>query len=144
LRSVPAGLGPAERVRLATRSAALGADDDGLFVTVFHARLDLASGRLRYVDAGHGHCAIRHPDGELVRLAERSLPVGIADDEPLSEGAVSLAPGDALVVFSDGLVEHDERTPDLAELVPALAGGAGAADMVARLMERTPARPEDD
>src|SRR5205823_2782322 len=59
LRAAPAHLGPAARARLASGFLALGGEDEGFFVTLFHARLDLASGRLRYVDAGHGHVAIR-------------------------------------------------------------------------------------
>jgi serine phosphatase RsbU (regulator of sigma subunit) len=70
--------------------------------------------------------------------------VGIADDEPLREGSAGLEPGDALLVFSDGLVEDEGRTADLAERAPARAGGAGAARMVGRLLERTPTRPADD
>jgi serine phosphatase RsbU (regulator of sigma subunit) len=52
LRAVAPEAGPAERVRVAARSLGL-ATDDGLFVTLFQARLDLATGVLRYVDAGH-------------------------------------------------------------------------------------------
>jgi hypothetical protein len=50
-------------------------------------------GVLRYVDAGHGDCAIRRPDGALTRLSQRSL-----------------------VVFSDGLVERGEQVLDMGVL----------------------------
>src|SRR5207249_5107094 len=76
LRSAPHQLGPAARVGLASESISHGLTDDGLFVTLFHARLDVRTGVLRYVDAGHGYCVIRRADGEVVPLESKSLPVG--------------------------------------------------------------------
>src|SRR5207237_8891555 len=70
LRSAPVELAPAERLRLASESALMGEDEEGLFVTVFEARLRPSTGELRYVDAGHGYCAIRRASGELVPLGE--------------------------------------------------------------------------
>src|SRR5207247_5902428 len=107
LRQAEPSLGPAGRVRAAADSIAAGMSADGLFVTLFHARLDPAAGLLRYVDAGHGHWAIRRPGGELVHLAGRSLPIGVLDDEAFTESVVRLQPGESLVVYSDGLVEAD-------------------------------------
>jgi serine phosphatase RsbU (regulator of sigma subunit) len=144
LRSAPQPLGPAARVRLAADSLAPGMKDDGLFVTLVQCRLDPATGILCYVDAGHGHCAIRHPDGRLVALPRRSLPVGVQDDAEFHEGAVQLEPGDALILYSDGLVETEERTLDLDELTEAFDASMGAGEIVQRLMERTSVRPPDD
>jgi sigma-B regulation protein RsbU (phosphoserine phosphatase) len=107
-------------------------------------RLDVPSGTLRYVDAGHGYCAVRRPSGELVRLPERSLPIGVRSDEVFHEGVVSLLPGDSLIVYSDGLVETDEHTSDLGDFERELAEAADADEMVGRLMERTPQRHSDD
>src|SRR5262249_43472296 len=56
LRTAPPELGPAAKLALAAGSMTLGMDEDGTFVTVFHARLDPATGVVRYVDAGHGYC----------------------------------------------------------------------------------------
>ena len=51
-------------------SAALTIDlnNAGVFVTAFHARLDMDSGELSYVDAGHGLSIIARADGSSVRL----------------------------------------------------------------------------
>src|SRR5207244_7664363 len=68
LRSAPVELGPAERLRLAAESMALENDEEGLFVTVFLARLRPATGELSDVDAGHGHCALRRRSGERVAM----------------------------------------------------------------------------
>src|SRR5207249_1165871 len=53
LRAASPAVGLAGRVRLAGEFLPWGAEEDGLFVTVFQGRLDLATGVLRYVDAGH-------------------------------------------------------------------------------------------
>ncbi len=142
LRTAPAALSPAERLRLAAGSMPLGTDDDALFVTVFHARLDLETAELRYVDAGHGYCVVRRSGGQFVALPERSLPLGVADD--FQEGVVRLEPGDTLVVHSDGLVEHGDRTTDLRAFAGDLERAADAEGMVRSLVRRMPARQADD
>ncbi len=142
LRSSPPTVGPAARVQKAADSVSLG--DDGLFVTLFHARLDTGSGRLRYVDAGHGYCAIRRASGELVHLSSRSLPLGVRDDEVYYEGTAELAPGDSLIMYSDGLVERDERTADLSDFAHELDESPDAAESVRRLMNWMHGRATDD
>jgi serine phosphatase RsbU (regulator of sigma subunit) len=118
--------------------------DDGLFVTLFHARLDPASGVVRYVDAGHGYCAIRRPSGELVSLQRCSLPLGIRDNQVYHECVARLEPGDALVVYSDGLVETEEGTAHLSDYLAGLSGQASATELMSSLIEKTPATPPDD
>jgi serine phosphatase RsbU (regulator of sigma subunit) len=144
LRAAPTELGPAARVGLAAEFLTLAAEHDGLFVTLFHGRLDLATGVLRYVDAGHGYVVVRRAGGALVRLSERSLPVGIAPEGEFLEGAVQLEPGDALVVHSDGLVETEERMGDLSDYAGDLEEAADAREMVWRLMRRLPSHLQDD
>jgi len=144
LRSAPPELGPAARIRLASGLLHLGMGDDALFVTLFHGRLDLATGTLRYVDAGHGHAAVRRADGRLLRLAERSLPAGIWPEQEFAEGTERLEPGDTLVVHSDGLVERGDRTGDLSDNAGDLAEAVDAGDMVRRLMGHLPGTLQDD
>ena len=84
--------GPAERVRIAASSLGL-ATDDGLFVTLFQARLDLTTGVLRYVDAGHGCWAIRRANGRLEQPRKASLTLLVLSEEGLREGEAKLAPG---------------------------------------------------
>jgi serine phosphatase RsbU (regulator of sigma subunit) len=137
-------LGPAERLRLAAESTALGGDEEGLFVTVFQARLRPATGELRYVDAGHGYCAIRRPNGELVPLNEHSLPVWVMPDEMFTEGRTVLQPGEMLVVYSDGLVELSDQPTSLQAYADDLDGAVEAKEAVAGLLARMPAQLSDD
>ena len=145
LRSADPRLGPAARIRLATDSLALGMEQaDGLFVTLVQARLDLATGVLRYVDAGHGYCAVRRTNGRLVHLNTRSLPVGVDPDETFEEGEELLSPGDSFIVYSDGLVETPLRTTDVVELTCDLGETEPAEQMVRSLMRHMPFPAADD
>lgn len=144
LRSAPVSLGPAERLRLASEVVALGGDEEGLFVTVFQARLEPATGELRYVDAGHGYCAVRSASGALARLPVRSLPVGVKKDEKFREGSLRLQPGEMLLVHSDGLVELGDQPVNLGAYASELDQAVSADDAVSRLLGRMQARPADD
>jgi PAS domain S-box-containing protein len=142
LRAAPGTLSPAARVRLAADSM-VGAEA-GLFATLFHGCLDPSSATLRYVDAGHGYCVLLRRNGELEQLSARSMPVGVLPNQEFHEGTVALDPGDALLVYSDGLVESDERTVQTDELTAGLDDSMHAAEVVRRLIARMPVRLNDD
>jgi len=142
LRAAPADMGPAERVRLAADS--MVGTDSGLFATLFHGCLDPSSGTLRYVDAGHGYCVVLRRDGQLERLPERSIPVGVLIGHEYQEGTMRLEPGDSLLVYSDGLVETDQRTVPAAELTAGIDDSMHAAEVVRRLIARMPPALSDD
>src|SRR5438093_13518852 len=118
--------------------------DSGLFATLFHGCLDPSTGTLRYVDAGHGYCVILRSGGELTNLPERSIPVGVLPDADFTEGTTRLEPGDALLVYSDGLVETDERTIQPPELTAGIDESMHAAEVVRRLIPRLPSNLSDD
>ena len=134
--------GPAERVRLAADS--MVGTDSGLFATLFHGCLDPSSGTLRYVDAGHGYCVILRRDNELERLPERSMPLGVLTGQDFLEGVTHLGPGDSLLVYSDGLVETEDRTVQPQELTAGLDESMHAAEVVRRLIARMPPSLSDD
>src|SRR5205807_4358856 len=75
LRAAGPAPAPGERACVAAEAMALGMETDGLFVTLFHARVDLASGTVRYVDAGHGHWVVRRAGGELFHPGSTSPPL---------------------------------------------------------------------
>jgi CheY-like chemotaxis protein len=82
----------------------------GSFVTLFHAQLDVPTGTMRYVDAGHGQVVLRRATGTTELLRPWGLPIGILSGERYEEGTVQLQPGDVLVIYSDGLTS---ARPDL-------------------------------
>ncbi|MGB8651022.1 MAG: SpoIIE family protein phosphatase, partial [Mycobacteriales bacterium] len=99
--------------------------------TSIYARLDPASGRLTYANAGHLPPALRTPDGEVVFLREgQSVLVGAIPDADRCEASVTLESGSVLVLYTDGLVEDRERDLDdgLALLAESLAAAPDDAD----------------
>lgn len=95
-----------------TIEADLGQSDS--FVTLFHARLDAASGLVSYVDAGHGLALHLPADGGVQRLRSSGPPVGAwMGHWPSTE--LLLAPGDSLVLVSDGVLDAFGDVEALAE-----------------------------
>src|SRR5262249_36184629 len=116
--------------RAAVRSSAAGK-----FVTFFYAELDHARGRLRYVNAGHNFPRLRRASGEVVALAVGGTPLGLFEAVPYEEAELPFLPGDALLLFSDGLSEavdsfnHEYGEERLAELWKAVGHGPAAATL---------------
>lgn len=81
-------------------------NDMCMFVTVFYGVYDPASGKLDYVSAGHPAPLIRRNSGQVERLDQASgAAVGIMEDLHLIAGSDTLAPGEVVLVFTDGLDE---------------------------------------
>jgi hypothetical protein len=81
------------------------------FATLFHGRLDTETGRMDFIDAGHGLVLHLHADGTESILRSVDLPVGL---HPLgidrAAGDLVLEPGDTLVLVSDGALELWDST----------------------------------
>jgi len=102
------------------------------FTTAFFAELDLATHTLTYVNAGHNAPMLLHARAGVERLEAGGLPLGIALDpkgvDHYASGTATLAPGDLLVVFTDGLTEAENAAgEDYGEtrLLDAIAHPAG-------------------
>jgi serine phosphatase RsbU (regulator of sigma subunit) len=76
---------------------------DARFVTVFYAMLS-HDGRLTYCNAGHNPPLVINAKG-LRRLETGGPIVGLFEGAPFEEECVPLAPGDWVIVFSDGVSE---------------------------------------
>ncbi|MEJ2199686.1 MAG: PAS domain S-box protein, partial [Desulfuromonadaceae bacterium] len=96
---------PAAALRQVERSLGQDLDRSESFVTLFHARISLSSGKLTYVDCGHGFVFLFRLDGTVEELLPRGLPLGVPSPEGYREGSVNLSRGDALVLYSDGLID---------------------------------------
>ena len=77
------------------------------YATVFYCILDV-SGLLSYSNAGHCAPFLVSPDGRLRTLNTTSMPVGMLEDAPFQMLQKELAPGDKLVIYSDGLTEAED------------------------------------
>ncbi|MGE3273827.1 MAG: SpoIIE family protein phosphatase [Vicinamibacterales bacterium] len=108
------------------------------YATVFHAVLTPA-GRLTYCNAGHNPPVVVGTGG-VRRLDPTGVPVGLFEEATFADASVNLAPGDVVVVYSDGVTEAldaagaefgDER---LVALVQAHAG-ATARELLDRIVD---------
>jgi phosphoserine phosphatase RsbU/P len=75
------------------------------FVTLFAAELDPSDGTINYINAGHNPPLVGRADGSVEHLASGGFPLGIMPAAEYELGMTSLAPGDALVIYSDGVSE---------------------------------------
>lgn len=75
-----------------------------LFLTAFYAILNPHTNELIYADGGHDWPLWVH-GGECEELAAQSSLLGMFPSIRLEERAIQLAPGDALVMFTDGVTE---------------------------------------
>lgn len=122
-------------------------DSSESFVTLFHAQLDLTSRTLAFVDCGHGFVFLRRLDGRVEELLPRGLPLGVPSEECFEEGIVTFEGGDALVLYSDGLIDAlPEQVLDYGAIAAQLEGASSAVEMVDRLVGMVPQntqRPDD-
>jgi serine phosphatase RsbU (regulator of sigma subunit) len=122
----------------------------GQFATAVLGRLDLVTGRLRWINAGH-------PEPLIVRGSSLvqpphcppSRPLGLQQSQPLV-CETRLEPGDRLLLYTDGIIEA--RSPDgeffgerrLADFISAAAAaGDPPPETVRRLMRRVLAHQAD-
>jgi len=77
------------------------------FTTAFLSEYDPINRTLHYINAGHNNPILRRRNGMIERLDIGGLPLGILPDAAYQAASVELAPGDWLVVFTDGVVEAE-------------------------------------
>ena len=77
---------------------------DGKFITMLYVTVDGRDGELTCASAGHPPPRVVR-GGEVVPLGVRGLALGIAPGQAYEAEQVQLAPGDAAVLFTDGLIE---------------------------------------
>jgi phosphoserine phosphatase RsbU/P len=109
------------------------------FTTAFFAEYDTTNRVFTYINAGHNNPILRRTNGSIERLDAGGLPLGIQADATYQSASVTLAPGDWLVIFTDGLVEAENaRQEEYGEyrLLNAISAGAATApaEMLNRLM----------
>jgi len=79
--------------------------DSNRFATFFLALYDDRARRLRYTNAGHNEPLLVRADGTVEKLSVGGTVLGAFEWVRYEEAATPLAPGDLLLVFSDGLSE---------------------------------------
>jgi len=75
------------------------------FTTAVLGEYNPVSRRLTYVNAGHNSPILRRANGAIETLEVGGLPLGIQTGEAYETASLELKPGDALIFFTDGVVE---------------------------------------
>ncbi|MFD7105083.1 SpoIIE family protein phosphatase [Streptomyces celluloflavus] len=136
---------------MARASAFLHELDPDRFATCTYAEVDLGTGTARLVRAGHLDPLLRYAGGACRRLpVAGGLPLGLSAaftrlDHPVT--TVHLAPGDTLLLCTDGLVERPGTDLDdaMRELAGRVADGPRDVHQLAdRLCESAAERPTED
>jgi sigma-B regulation protein RsbU (phosphoserine phosphatase) len=81
------------------------------YLTLFIAVLE-ASGRLRYVNAGHNTQYLLRVAGGLERLESSGRPLGLLPGGGYEQRCLDVHEGDSLFLFTDGLVEAENEAGD--------------------------------
>jgi PAS domain S-box-containing protein len=150
----------AMRERLPSRSlrllneALLRQREDRRFCTVAYAYLEPHDGGIRVGVASGGHPLpmLVRPDGTVEAVGEPGTLLGVLPDPNLEDRSLTLSPGDALVFYTDGVIEGRGAQVQLDEdgLCELLAecAGAGADAIAARVEDAAVSaqagRPRDD
>jgi len=112
------------------------------FTTAFLAELDTTTRELVYVNAGHNPPLLRRAAGDIDRLQEGGLPLGIQEETHHDSGNTRLNIGDRLVIFTDGVIEAEDeqgdeygeaRLLDLLQTTRAASADEGMMDLMASL-----------
>src|SRR6202167_5511421 len=99
------------------------------FTTAFLAEYDPARRVFHYINAGHNNPVLRRSNGAIERLDVGGLPLGIQPEAKYESASLTLAPGDWLIIFTDGLVDAENaRQEEFGEtrLLSALEAGVSA------------------
>jgi phosphoserine phosphatase RsbU/P len=111
--------------------------EHGKYATMFYSKLDSA-GRLSYSNAGHCPPLLVRKSGQIETLEATSLPVGLVPGSSFGLRYQDLAPGDRLVLYTDGVTEAQNDAGEffgrkrLRDAVQS-AGRAGCAEMYAAI-----------
>lgn len=113
------GLGLSDQARQACAHIAAHADADQ-FVTALLGRIDLQTGSLELVNAGHMNPLLVR-DGQVSEIPlDAGLVLGISTDEAYAVQRFQLQPGDRLALVTDGMSERDAAEAEIEQLLGTL------------------------
>jgi sigma-B regulation protein RsbU (phosphoserine phosphatase) len=102
------------------------------YFTLAYAEVDMVTGNLALVQAGHPHPVILRQSGQIDVIGVGGLPIGLIADAGYETVMAQLFPGDRLILVSDGITE-----------CPSPGGEELGQEGFLRLLERLQALPSD-
>jgi anti-sigma regulatory factor (Ser/Thr protein kinase) len=128
-------------------NAYVRSDEEREMATIAYLVLDTGTGRLDYSLAGHPPPLVLR-DGAEPRFLEagRSAPVGVVVGGRFEEASDALAPGDSLLLYTDGLVERRDEAIEtsIARMAAAAATEASSPEALCDLLTGQAGTPDDD
>ena len=98
-------------------------NDESMFVTVWLAILDIATGELTYADAGHERIVLyQNGEWKIIPKAYRGMVLGMVSSEDIAglpdnrryhNQTIMLAPGDVLLEYTDGVTEATREDSEM-------------------------------
>ncbi|MFT5784594.1 MAG: serine phosphatase RsbU (regulator of sigma subunit), partial [Candidatus Krumholzibacteriia bacterium] len=79
--------------------------DSHMFATFFYGLLDAASATFTCTNAGHNPPLLLRASGEFEELTTGGLLLGMLGEQPYKQDVVHLAPGEVIVLYTDGITE---------------------------------------
>jgi len=130
-------------------------DRSRMFVTAVLAVYEPLTGNLLYANAGHNPPRMRKAgQREVIKLEATGVPIGMFEDMEYEEASVVLERGDALVFYTDGLIENRNAAgvalgDQGLDRALGIADGRNAKDLLAFLLALSDrhlagAEPKDD
>lgn len=85
------------------------------YFTIALSIVDLTTGKMRSVQAGHAHPLLLRKSGAIEHLGSGGMPVGLLPDAQFETFETELRPGDRLMLYSDGITECTSENGDMLE-----------------------------
>lgn len=108
-RSVAAEMAVSDAVKQMNLSLC-SENEDCRFVTFWFGCLDLGTGKLDYVNAGHNAPVLASGATVGFLPASPNMPLGVMDDAEFISESIGLKPGDRLFLYTDGITEAMDTT----------------------------------
>lgn len=104
---------PEDILRLVNTELSIG-NDHGTFVTVFLGVLNIKTGEISYVNAGHNPPLILQQDGEVTFLeSEKNIALGLNEDFIFRSNRYTLRYGESIFLYTDGVTEAFNKRDEL-------------------------------
>lgn len=82
--------------------------ESSLYLTMIYGLIDIASGKVALVQAGHPSPLYVDPEGTVIPIGDGGLPIGIVQHATYEAHWVQLLPGSRLFLYSDGITDCND------------------------------------
>lgn len=79
------------------------------YFTIVYFVIDLPGGMMTYSNAGHPAPLLLHNNGQITSLNKGGTIIGLNGAVPFEEEKIQLEAGDKIIVFTDGIIEHENK-----------------------------------